>query len=254
MAINEVFVNPTVKQVIFQITFPNLFYLESKIGDLQMRIMNDFPDSALVYRRQILFADVGPEIKATDLQADIDKDASRKMWQFKSKTNVQLSVQSDSLSIVSQHHKTYNLGQGERFRQVIESVVRNFLEIIPIQTISRIGLRYVDECPVPAKDNSTFKSYYSSVFPLERFDLSHANEMDFKTVVTRGQYYLRYVESLKRVGEKYVLVLDFDGYAVSIPSGDYLNVTDKLHEVISDEYEKTIKQPVYAYMRQQQES
>ena len=31
MAINEVFPNPTVKKVIFQIRFPNLFFIESKI-------------------------------------------------------------------------------------------------------------------------------------------------------------------------------------------------------------------------------
>jgi hypothetical protein len=39
MAIEEVFPNPTVKQVAFEIRFPNLFYLESKIGELQVKIM-----------------------------------------------------------------------------------------------------------------------------------------------------------------------------------------------------------------------
>lgn len=38
MPINEVFVNPTVKQVIFQVKFPNLFFIESKIGDIQLKI------------------------------------------------------------------------------------------------------------------------------------------------------------------------------------------------------------------------
>jgi len=45
MQINEVFPNPTVKQVIFQIRFPNLFYLESKIGEYQLKIMQRFPES-----------------------------------------------------------------------------------------------------------------------------------------------------------------------------------------------------------------
>ena len=34
----EIYPNPTVKRVIFQARFPNLFYLESKIGDLQLLV------------------------------------------------------------------------------------------------------------------------------------------------------------------------------------------------------------------------
>ena len=33
MPIHEVFPSPTVKQVIFQVRFPNLFYLESRMGE-----------------------------------------------------------------------------------------------------------------------------------------------------------------------------------------------------------------------------
>jgi len=34
--------------------------MESKIGDFQMKIMKEFPESALLFRRQIVFADIGP--------------------------------------------------------------------------------------------------------------------------------------------------------------------------------------------------
>jgi hypothetical protein len=51
VVITEVFPNPTVKQVVFQVKFPNLFYLENKIGDFQMKIMKDYPKSELQYRR-----------------------------------------------------------------------------------------------------------------------------------------------------------------------------------------------------------
>ena len=39
--------------------FPNLFYMEKKIGDLQIKIMKRFPESSLVLRRQLLFVDTG---------------------------------------------------------------------------------------------------------------------------------------------------------------------------------------------------
>ena len=47
----------------------------------------------------------------------------------------------------------------------------------------------------------------------------------------------------------YKLILDFDGFAMSIKARDYLTVTDGLHSIISDEYERTIKEPVKQYMR-----
>ena len=52
MVIDEIFPFPTVKHVIFQIKYPNLFYLENRIGDFQMKIINEFPDSKLSFRRQ----------------------------------------------------------------------------------------------------------------------------------------------------------------------------------------------------------
>jgi uncharacterized protein (TIGR04255 family) len=251
MVIHEVFPNPTVKQVIFQIKFPNLFYIENKIGDLQLEIMEKFPQSALLIRRQVVFADLGPEVRLQDIQNDLtnEQEMGRKIWQFKSEKNFQLNVLSNSLDITSKYHKTYNLGKSEKFRDIIQFVLDRFLKITSIPLITRIGLRYIDECPIPKKDNKTYLSYYHSTFPLDRFDISDATEMDFKTVIEKGNYYLRFIESLRKIDEEYKLILDFDGFALNISSQNYLSVTDTLHEIISQEFENTIRTPVYDYMR-----
>lgn len=253
MTINEVFPNPTVKQVIFQIRFPNLFYMENRIGDLQLKLMKEFPQSALLFRRQVVFADIGPGRKLESISSDVDEKTGHKIWQFKSDKNFQLNVLSDSLDITSQYHKTYNLEGGDKFRDIIKLVLDRFFEVTSIPIISRIGLRYIDECPIPSKDNSTFRSYYNSIFPLNRFDLAETDEMDFKTVIRKGEYYLRYIESLRKIGDEYKLILDFDGFAKNINSEDYLRITDNLHTLILEEYEKTIKEPVYQYMCQRKE-
>jgi uncharacterized protein (TIGR04255 family) len=255
MAIEEVFPNPTVKQVIFQIRFPNLFYIENKIGEFQLKIMEEFPESTLLHRRTFTWMDLGPEVKPVDIENKLEKEpTSQKIWQFKSPKNFQLSLLSDSLDITSEYHKTYKLEDGHKFRDVIEFVLVRFLEVISLPTISRIGLRYIDECPIPSKENSIFRSYYNSVFPLDRFDLADVQEMDFKTMVKRDNYYLRYVESLRKIKDEYKLILDFDGFGETINPNDCLAVTDDLHELISNEYEKTIKEPVKKYMRKSKEA
>ena len=254
MSIDKIYPNPTVKKVIFQIKFPNLFYIENKIGDLQLKIMEKFPQSSLLFRKQIVFADIGPGVKLENISSDLGEEKGKKIWQFKSSKNYQLDVLSDSLDISSQHHKTYNLEGGDKFRDIIKFVLDQFLEIVSIPIINRIGLRYIDECPIPTKDNATFDSYYKSVFPIKRFNLAEVDEMDFKTVIKKGEYYLRYVESLQKVRGEYKLILDFDGFANNIDSKDYLTTTDNLYAMIIEEFEETIKEPVYKYMEEKKES
>jgi len=227
--------------------------MEKNIGDLQVKIMEEFPESSLILRRQLVFADIGPEGKIESPPPDLGKEAVKKIWQFKSEKKVELNILNDSLGISSQYHKTYNLGDRDKFKDIIGFVLRHFFEVVSIPIIKRIGLRYIDECPIPSKDNETFKSWYNSVFPLDRFNLADVDEMTFRTKVKKDGYYLRYEESLKKEKDEYKLILDFDGFAENINSKDYLDVTDKLHEIILAEYEDKIKEPVYEYMRKPKE-
>jgi uncharacterized protein (TIGR04255 family) len=253
MAINEVFPNPTVKQVIFQIRFPNLFYIENNIGELQLKIMEMFPESSLLIRKQIVFADLGPDVKPADLFGKDDSQTGKKIWQFNSEKNCKLNVLTDSLDITSEHHKTYNNNGADKFRDVIEFVLKNFFETTKIPIINRIGLRYIDMCPIVKKDNETVSAFYNSIFPFDRFNVSEADAMDFIIVSKRKDYKLRYSESLKKIGEEYKLLLDYDGFAENIKSEDALNVTDKLHEIVIEEFEKSIKEPLIKFMKTKEE-
>lgn len=250
MAITEVFPHPTVKKVIFQIRYPNLFYIENKIGDLQMKIMKEFPESSLLYRQRVLFADFGPDVKIEKEAIDKPEESAAKIWQFKSPDKYQLNVLSNSLDISSDFHKTYNNPESEiKFRDTIEIALNSFFEVTQVPVIKRIGLRYIDECPIPSKNSKQFKEYYKTTFPLGRFKLEDAREMQFKTVVSRGNNYLRFIEKLVTVDDEYKLILDFDGFCENIDPSDCLSVTDKLHDLITKEYEKSLKEPVFEYMR-----
>ncbi|MCK7523160.1 MAG: hypothetical protein MZV64_38560 [Ignavibacteriales bacterium] len=90
MAIKDIFPNQSVKKVIFQIRFPNLFYIESKIGDFQLRIMEMFPSSSLLFRKQLLFADLGPDVKPADIFNKDDSQSGKKIWQFNLREKLQI--------------------------------------------------------------------------------------------------------------------------------------------------------------------
>lgn len=253
MVIGEIYPNPTVKKVIFQITYPNLFYLENRIGDIQEKIMEEFPETNLILRRGLLVTDIGANQKIEIPPDEIEKNTTRKIWQFKSKTNTILSITFNSLDISSDFHKTYDLGEdnSRKFRYAIEYAVERFLDVIKLPIINRIGLRYIDHCPLIKKDNSTLKEWYNSTFPLDKFKIEDATAMAFQTVVKKGKYNLRYAEALEQIDGEDKLVLDFDGFAVNIKeASDYLSITDDLHEIISEAYKEVIKEPVYEYMEQ----
>ena len=250
MARVEIFPNPTVKQVIFQIRFPNLFYIEQKVGEYQLKIMRKFPKSKLVQLRQFLVA-VGPS-DADDVPDDV-KDKSgmyRKTWQFESEEGVVLNINSDSLDLTSTRHKSYdNPDAPMRFRDAIKEAVDAFIATTDIPVITRIGLRYIDECPIPARDDAKFREYYDSPLPLERFPLRDAIELAVRARVRRGKLYLFYQERVTGEQDDPRLILDFDGYAENIEAAQYLNVADQLHELVADEYDKSIKEPVREHMR-----
>ena len=249
--INEVFPNPTVKVVVFQIRFPNLFYLESRMGDFQIKIMKEFPKSALLIKKQIIFADPNPSTNQEDLGKGIQSDPLQKIWQFENEKKITLNITNQSLDLVSEYHKTYNnSSKDENFRDTIDSVVKAFLETMGLPIINRIGIRYIDHCPIPSKETQEFNEWYNSILPLGRFPLTKAIGMDSACVIREDGINIRYSESFQQSEEnENILILDFDAFAMDILSNEFLEITDKLHRRISDEYNLTIKKPVREFMR-----
>ncbi|MGV8123501.1 MAG: TIGR04255 family protein [Candidatus Xenobiia bacterium LiM19] len=246
--ITEVFPNPTVKKVIFQVRFPNLFFMETKIPDIQFKIMQQFTDSSLLLRRAVFFADTGEGGKVEELPNIPQEQSSKKIWQFSSPKKYELNITSNSLDISSEHHKTYRLDGADKFRDCIQFVLDAFFEIVPVPIINRIGLRYIDECPVFSKENESFKTYYNTGFPLHRFNLTDINKMQFRAEIQKGEFFLNYGEKLIEREGRNILILDFDGSVINVKVTDYLIVTDKLHEIVRAEYENSINEPVRQYM------
>jgi len=250
----QIYPYPTVVKVIFQIRFSNLFIIENKIGEFQSEIIERFPESSLNFRRQLVFADVGPKFDLKKI--DQPNDLGVKIWQFKSEGNYVLNVITNSLDITSEKHKSYynNIKTGEEgFREIIKFTMDNFLKIIPLAVIKRIGLRYTDESPIPGYSSTDFYEWYNSALPLEKFDLKDILSMNFSTNTKRGQHNFIFRENIIKNNNEMKYTMDFDGFTENIKAENYLNVLDDLHDLVNKEYESLIKEPVREYMRQRRE-
>lgn len=254
---NIIYKNPTVQKVIFQIRFSNLYMIENKIGEIQANILEKFPESDFLVRRELIFADVGPEFEMEEIKPKMTL-SGRKIWRFKSSDNKYiLSVLTNSLDITSKQHKSYyKTEEQEGFRDIIQFAIENFKKSVPIKIIKRIGLRYIDDTPVPQNlEKENFRNWYNTGFPLERFKIDEVGSMYLEVLnVKRDGYEFNYRERIGYEEKQLKYYLDFDGYAGNISYDEILDVLDKIHNIIHDEWEnKTIKEPVKQHMNKEGE-
>lgn len=220
--------------------------------------MKEFPISKLLLRSGFIVASNVEAKQKIEIPSNLqDTNVARKIWQFESKNKIVLSIASNSLDLVSEFHKTYELGEDDskKFRCTIKHAVDAFIDVMKLPTINRIGLRYIDQCPIPAKNNEIFSAWYKTKFPLDKFDIADAEAMTFRTVIKKRDYNLGYIESLEKNDKNEdMLVLDFDGFAKNIENvSSYMDITDDLHKLISAAYAETIEAPVYEWMEKTEE-
>lgn len=250
MSIKKVYPRPTVKQVIFHIQYPNLFYIESRIAKIQLKVLEKFPESAMLVTTPLVFSQ--PGIKPIGESGDAEpQQLAQKIWQFISPRGYMLEIASDHLAITSNMHKTYQGDDPDKFREVIEYCLAAFSKQVELSYVNRVGLRYIDECPFPTKDTGTFNDSFHSAINTGRFPLEATEEYYFRSVKNVGEHKILYQEVMtsQKPG---VIILDFDGFAARTEYPEILATTDELHKIVAAEFEASVKEPIIKYMEGEQ--
>jgi uncharacterized protein (TIGR04255 family) len=248
MPAHEIFPNPVVKQVAFEVRFPSLFFIEGRIGDFQVQVMKDFPQSELVHRRNIMLVAGNPD-NFEEVVKQQKSDSIDKIWQFKSASGTKLEVSTKNLVLTAENHLSYHQGEENAFRAVIDRVVARFFALVKIPVALRVGLRYINECPIFDRSTERFNACYNSILPLGRFGLENVVNVDCAVVANAKECQFRHGESLRLGPKDGQLILDLDASAENVPSEQVMARTDILHETISAEFKHTVKEPILDFMR-----
>lgn len=248
MPAHEIFPNPVVKQVAFEVRFPNLFFIEGRIGEFQVQVMKDFPQSELILRRSVMFFAGTPE-NIKDLASQQGTDSVDKIWQFKSAIGTKLEISSKNLVLTSDHHRSYKYGEEPTFRTIIKRVIDPFFEMVKLSVVQRIGLRYINECPIFDRNTEHFNECYNSILPLGRFRLENVTNMDCAVVTSAEKCQFRHLESMRLTVERDVLALDIDAWSENVPVEKFMDATDTLYDTISSDFMATVKEPILEFMR-----
>ncbi|WP_371801695.1 TIGR04255 family protein [Candidatus Lokiarchaeum ossiferum] len=249
----KVYKRNTVQQVIFQIRFSNLFLIENKIGDFQQKIMSKFPESKISLRKQLLLADYNSEIKNIQV-SDTDGSIIKKIWSFHSdssnESEYNLNILSDSMDISSKVHKSFYPYEGkEGFRDIIQFVMKAFIETIPIPKIKRMGLRYIDKAPIPENPATEFSNWYKTCLPIERFNFESIQYSEVRTQIEINECKLIFQERISEGRDNNPeYYLNFDAFCENIDPNDYIVSLDKLHKTDHQIWDDTFQEPVKKWM------
>jgi len=245
---HEVFPNPVVKSVAFEVRFPNLFFIETRIGEFQVQIMKEFPQSELLHRRNIMLL-AGSADNLQELAKQQAGETTDKVWVFKSNAGTKLEISSKNFVVSSEQHFSYKHEGEKSFRSVIKGAIEPFIRMVAIPLALRIGLRYVNECPIFDRNTKRFNECYNSILPMSRFKLERVANMDCAVVANMEHCQFRHLESMRLTPEGGQLVLDLDAWTENVPSENVMASTDVLYETISAGFRNTVKQPIIDYMR-----
>lgn len=220
-----------IELVVWQIKYPNCFFIENIIGDFQKKIMKRFPESKLQYRNSILFEQSEDQLSFSNTK---DQDITNKIWIFENKELVKIEISYNSFTISSKKYSTYNKST-PCFRDEINNSFDEFLELSGISIIKRIGFRYTNSCPLPEPlGNTLFEEWYNSIFQSSKFDISKVNSFNYQMDFCNQDVMMNYREVFINKERKYYI--DIDAFMLDRDMQEYKDITDKLHDAIKGRF------------------
>ena len=79
--------------------------------------------------------------------------------------------------------------------------------------------------------------------------MEDCQDSSFKTTIKKGDAFLRYLETIKKIEDKETMIFDFDSFCLDISASDYLSKFDELHMIVGNEFEASITDAFSNYLR-----
>ena len=120
---------------------------------------------------------------------------------------------------------------------------------VPIKNFTRLGIRYIDYCPLEQLENEYFKNFYIPIFDIDRYKLEDILENRILFRVRKNDYQLLFQSAIREIDDSYKYIMDFDGYAINVEASNFINVTDDLKRLIKNEFISNVTENFKQYMR-----
>jgi len=226
--LGEVFPANPIREVDFEIRFTPRLRVQAEMWRFQESVVAEYPDvgleSALLPNGITLSVSVFQNLAKARL--------------------IKVSVQNMALAFSA-------YANFEDFKEEVLKRSAGFCNIFDVSSITRVGLRYVNEIPLPTQQAESMAKYVNPLVDFDRIPLGSVQQFALQLSAQVGDHMIQ-VRTAMLAGPVRTYILDIDAYTETIKSADEIGtLLDRFHDTAQNVFLDHVTEDYKQVMRAQ---
>jgi len=224
--LGEVFPANPIREVDFEIRFTPRLRIQAELWRFQEELVSEYPDVSL----ESTIQPTGAAVNVTVFQNP--------------RTARLIKVSPQNLAIAFSAYSKF-----EDFEEEVLTRVGKFCEIFEVTSLTRVGLRYVNEIPLPTQESQSLTRCVRPLLGFDRIPLDAVQQFAAQIVASAGDHMVT-VRTAMIPGPIRTYILDIDAHTEVIkPAQDVAALLESFHHTvqrvfldhITDEYKEIMR-------------
>ena len=190
--LNEVFPANPIREVDFEIRFTPRLRIQAEMWRFQEDLIDEYPDVSL----ESAILPTGATLSVT-------------VFQNQRKARV-IKISPQNMAIAFSSYNNF-----EDFKEEVQRRIRSFCAVFEISSLTRVGLRYVNEIPLPTQEPESLARFVKPLLEFERFPLSSVQQFATQVSATLNGHMVL-IRTAMLAGPLRTYVLDIDSYTETV--------------------------------------
>jgi uncharacterized protein (TIGR04255 family) len=205
--LEEVFPANPIREVDFEIRFTPRLRIQAEMWRFQERIMTEYPDAGLE-------------------SAILPNAATLSVTVFQNQAKARLiKVSPQNMALAFSAYANF-----EEFKEEVLRRSGEFCEIFGVTSLTRVGLRYVNEIPLPTQEAESMSKYVRPLVAFERIPLETVQQFALQISATAHDHMVL-LRTAMIAGPIRTYILDIDAYTELVkPASEINSLLDQFHE------------------------
>jgi uncharacterized protein (TIGR04255 family) len=224
--LEEVFPANPIREVDFEIRFTPRLRVQAEMWRFQESVVTEYPEVGL----ESAILPNGTTLSVT-------------VFQNQAKARL-IKVSPQNMALAFSAYKNF-----EEFKDEVLKQSDDFCKTFGVTELTRIGLRYVNEIPLPTQESSSMTKYVRPLVAFDRIPLETVQQFALQMSATAGGHMVL-VRTAMIAGPIRTYILDIDAYTEIVrPASEISTLLDQFHDTaqrvfldhVTDEYKRVMR-------------